>query len=401
MRCWRRRPAPAPSGPARPWQLLVLSARSAAALDATAANLARHLAEHPEENLPDVAWTLQAGRRGLCPTAGPWSAADAATPGRSSRLRTPAAVAARSRGRRPAGRLPLPRPRDHYVDMAGSSTRPSRSFAKSSTARPTSWRRFWGSTVRELIFAGNGKAQERRRRAGPTVRTSAPCCAAFLEEQQTRRSPAVANRSRPAGPLRRRARPRQLLLSWGIRPAALIGYSIGEYVAACLAGVMSLEDALTLVAFRAQRIAELPPGAMLAIPLPESRGAAVVREPSERRPGARCHQRPAPLGVGGTVEAVARLEAALAGRPGEGGCPCASTHHASTPRPRTRPGAVPRRGAEGPPAPPGDPFPVERHRHLGSPTPSDRPRLLGPAHGGDRAASPRVGRAARRSARVS
>ncbi|MEO7019409.1 MAG: SDR family oxidoreductase, partial [Ktedonobacteraceae bacterium] len=61
----------------------------------------------------------------------------------------------------------------------------------------------------------------------------------------------------------------QLLIHWGIRPQALIGYSLGEYVAACLAGVMSLEDALKLVARRAQMIQELAPGAMIAVALSE------------------------------------------------------------------------------------------------------------------------------------
>jgi acyl transferase domain-containing protein len=60
----------------------------------------------------------------------------------------------------------------------------------------------------------------------------------------------------------------QLVRSWGIEPAAMIGYSLGEYVAACLAGVMSLPDALRLVWWRAQRIEELPPGGMLAVAVP-------------------------------------------------------------------------------------------------------------------------------------
>src|SRR5205814_347168 len=61
----------------------------------------------------------------------------------------------------------------------------------------------------------------------------------------------------------------QLWISWGALPQAMIGYSMGEYVAACLAGVMSLEDALALVARRAQMIQELPEGAMLAVALTE------------------------------------------------------------------------------------------------------------------------------------
>jgi acyl transferase domain-containing protein len=60
------------------------------------------------------------------------------------------------------------------------------------------------------------------------------------------------------------------LQAFGIRPAALIGHSIGEYVAACLAGVMAFEDTLRLVVARGRLMASAPRGAMLAVSLPEA-----------------------------------------------------------------------------------------------------------------------------------
>ena len=58
-------------------------------------------------------------------------------------------------------------------------------------------------------------------------------------------------------------------MSWGIQPVAMIGHSIGEYVAACIAGVIDLDAALSLIASRGQAMAQAPPGAMLSVPLPE------------------------------------------------------------------------------------------------------------------------------------
>ena len=61
----------------------------------------------------------------------------------------------------------------------------------------------------------------------------------------------------------------QLWMSWGVKPAAMIGHSIGEYVAATLAGVLDLEAALLLVVERARGTERLEPGSMLAVPVSE------------------------------------------------------------------------------------------------------------------------------------
>lgn len=59
----------------------------------------------------------------------------------------------------------------------------------------------------------------------------------------------------------------RLWISRGVVPAAMIGHSIGEYTAACLAGVFSFEEALKLVAYRGQVMQKMAPGSMLAVPL--------------------------------------------------------------------------------------------------------------------------------------
>jgi acyl transferase domain-containing protein len=102
----------------------------------------------------------------------------------------------------------------------------------------------------------------------------------------------------------------KLWISWGIHPQATIGYSIGEYVSACLSEVISLEDVLPFIAKRAKMIQDLPEGAMLAVPLSEkeilqyldeSHSIAILSTDSQ-------------CVIAGTPEAIDNLEKTLTGK---------------------------------------------------------------------------------------
>lgn len=99
----------------------------------------------------------------------------------------------------------------------------------------------------------------------------------------------------------------RLLEQWGIRPAAMLGYSLGEYVAACLAGVFSLEDALMLVAQRAKMIQSLPAGAMVAVFLSEQEVQPYLMSPICLA----AVNAPATCVLAGPIPEIERLEARL------------------------------------------------------------------------------------------
>ena len=93
----------------------------------------------------------------------------------------------------------------------------------------------------------------------------------------------------------------------GVTPSACVGHSIGEYVAACLAGVLSLDDALALVAERGRLMERTAPGTMLAVALP---GETLL--PMLDGLALAAANGPALSVASGSVEAIARLEAQLA-----------------------------------------------------------------------------------------
>ena len=113
----------------------------------------------------------------------------------------------------------------------------------------------------------------------------------------------------------------QLWTAWGVRPAACIGHSLGEYVAACLAGVFSLEDALKIVAARGRLMQGLPGGAMTAVSLP----AADVESMLGADLAIAAVNAPRLTVVSGPMPAIERFEEQCMGR---GACRRLQTSHA-------------------------------------------------------------------------
>jgi amino acid adenylation domain-containing protein len=103
----------------------------------------------------------------------------------------------------------------------------------------------------------------------------------------------------------------KLLISWGICPGAMIGHSFGEYVAACLSGVFSLEDALKLVVLRGQLLEKAPEGAMLSVPLSEDQVKSLLQLKENKDLSLASVNSPSLCIVSGPTPALDRLEKEL------------------------------------------------------------------------------------------
>lgn len=231
-------PRCAPVAASRAPQLLVLSARTDAALASVAANLKAHLEAAPEVDLFDVAWTLQVGRKGFAKRR---------------------ALVCRDRA-------------DALEKLATA--------ANSITA---------AATAPSLVFllpGGGAQYPAMGRdlyRSEPVYREEVDRCLAWLDPKvrqpiQQLLDPAEADLEQAAKLFARPALQlpalfiteyalAKLWMSWGLHPTALLGHSMGENTAACIAGVMSPRDALGLVALRGELFERAPSGGMLSVEL--------------------------------------------------------------------------------------------------------------------------------------
>jgi amino acid adenylation domain-containing protein len=319
---------PAAEAPAasRPWQLLLLSARTPGALEAATDRLSAHLAAHPEQDFADVAYTAKLGRRAfkhrrmlVC--------RDRADACRALAGRDPGRLlsGAEEMAGRPVA-FAFPGLGEHYPEMGRGLYEQEPGFRKRIDRCAELLLPLLGTDLRELLYP----ARSARHRGTPAAggvdlkamlgrggeRTGEDNSEGFLDnrlDQTAFAHPALfAVEYALAG----------LWQDWGIVPQAVVGYSLGEYVAACVAGVFSLEDALFLVARRARMIEELPAGAMLAVPLAaEALGGLLGPDLSIAAVNG-----PQVSVVAGPIAAVAELESRLAA---QGlGCRRLRTRHA-------------------------------------------------------------------------
>ncbi|MEH1866380.1 MAG: beta-ketoacyl synthase N-terminal-like domain-containing protein [Nostoc sp.] len=226
----------------RNYHLLCLSAKTASALEKATANLVTHLKEHPELNLGDVAYTLNSGRRGfnyrrmlICQDLE--DAVEALGILEAKQVFTNyTEITERSVV------FMFPGQGSQYVNMAREIYETETLFKEQVDYCSEILEPLLGLDLRHILYPSESNIDEVSKQIQQTA-VAQP--AIFVIEY------ALA----------------KLWQSWGVEPQAAIGHSIGEYVAATLAEVFSLEDALSLVAARGQMMQQLPTGAMLSIPL--------------------------------------------------------------------------------------------------------------------------------------
>ncbi|WP_144872025.1 type I polyketide synthase, partial [Hyella patelloides] len=242
-----------PSGKSRPRHLLLISAKTSSALEQVTANLGTHLQENPELNLADLAYTLSCGRKAfehrrmlVCQEIK--EAVVALTNLDSQQVFTNTLESTD----RPVVFM-FPGQGSQYVNMALELYETEPLFRQQVDLCSEILKQELELDLRQILYPQPEQTQIAKQQLEQTAIAQS---AIFVVEY------ALA----------------KLWQSWGVYPQAMIGHSIGEYVAATLAEVFSLETALSLVAARGKMIQKLPKGAMLSTPLPAEQVQPLLTE---------------------------------------------------------------------------------------------------------------------------
>lgn len=222
------------------WHILPFSARTESALAENASHFSQYLANEPETDLFDIAYTLQNGR-----TAFPNRKVVLCTDRNDLQRVLATDDAKRSIFSRFAVKdtekdvaFMFPGAGTQYQGMGAELYEAERVFRETVDHCAKILFPIMGADIRSILYPGQKVTQEERD--------------AFLLPTQS--MPAIFVTEYALA---------KLWQSRGIVPRAMMGHSLGEYVAATVAGVLSLEDALTLVTYRAELISSVPEGGML------------------------------------------------------------------------------------------------------------------------------------------
>lgn len=251
-----------------PAHLLLLSARTASALEKISQNLSAHLKNNPHLNLADVTYTLQLGRKPLnhrkmavC------SSLAEATEIITASVPVPGKILFHS-----LKELNRKRPLvfmfsgqgSQYVNMGLEFYHTETIFKNEIDQCLELLKPLTGCDLKSFLYPGESKILSEDM---------------LIDEEKITETKNKINHVLYSGPIKFAVEyaMAKLLMTWGFIPDAMIGHSFGEYIVACLAGVFNLEDALTLVVLRGQVMEKTAPGAMMSVPLPEEQIQSFIK----------------------------------------------------------------------------------------------------------------------------
>ncbi|MCC6401593.1 MAG: amino acid adenylation domain-containing protein, partial [Flavobacteriales bacterium] len=228
------------SSASRDKQLFLLSAKSKASLDAMTENLRTWLETHPKASLADAAYTLQVGRRHFkhrrLIVGGSHGEVIEAIANKDTNL-----IGTRELHEAAPGVVFMfPGQGSQYVNMGRDLCASEPVFKEHFDRCCELFSKEFGTDLKAIIFPKAGEEEKAAEQLKQTIYTQASLFTMHYSLAK-------------------------LWMHWGITPDAMMGHSIGEFAAGCLAGVFSLEDAVKLVANRGRMMQDLPGGSMLSV----------------------------------------------------------------------------------------------------------------------------------------
>lgn len=223
-------------------ELMVVSAKTEAALTRRLEDLAAFCETHPETSVSDLAYTLQVGRQAM-PIRTHWVMDSGTVQQRADEIRRQKPTGTHVTSGRPVVFM-FPGQGSQAVGMGQGLYENEKVYREVFDYCSDVLVKELGIDLRNCVYRRDGSTHEEAEAQLTQTAVSQP--ALFVVEY------ALAKQFE----------------SWGLKPSAMLGHSLGELVAACLGGIYSLDEGLRLVAIRSRLMQMCEPGSMLAVSMP-------------------------------------------------------------------------------------------------------------------------------------